>query len=106
MKNYYLKKHDDKMNKIAPSFYIWGEGEPQPNWCSYIGRLLCDTEIGIDGKMEKGYMFAFADGLLPHCVLEKDFQRARPATWKEVNDAVEREKKGFFGLYPYFLGDE
>lgn len=105
MKNYYLKKHDDKMNKIAPNFYIWGDGEPQANWSSYIGRLICDSEIGIDGKMEKCRMFAFADSICVQCVLEKDFQRARPATWKEVRDAVERERKGFFGLFDYFLGE-
>lgn len=92
-------------NEVASGFYIWGEGEPQDNWNAYIGRLLCDSEIAIDGKMEPCRMFQFADGICANCVLEKDFQRARLATWKEVNAAVEREKNGFFGLNSYFLNE-
>jgi hypothetical protein len=102
MKNYYLEIAE--ANEIVPGYYIWGEGEPQPNWSSYIGKLIENSEIAIDGKTKPCRVFQFADGLCSNCVLEKDFQRARPATRKEINAAIDREKKGF-GLNPYFLDD-
>lgn len=94
-----------KLDQIAPDYYIWGDTEPQSNWCYYIGRLVDKGECWTGKESVPCYYFYFSDGICINGIEENNFLRARKATWREVYAAVEREKGTLFGLNPQFLGE-
>jgi hypothetical protein len=87
---------------IAPNYYIWGSvppkrridesGDPDP----HMGYIIKITARG--DEYDHGI---FVDGLMHSVVPREQMDQARPATWREVQEAIDREKEA--GIHPDFM---
>lgn len=88
------------MDELTTNYYTWlkpGQ-KPGPRINSYIGRYL-------EYRNDFHYL-VFPDEINVQSIDDVNFKRSRLATYREVAEAAEYERKnGFFGLHPEFLNE-